>query len=259
MPVLGFGTYKIPRGKPAVRTVGWAIEAGYRLIDTARMYGNEREVGRAIRESGIPREDFFVTTKLWNSDHGFESTLAAFDRSLKRLDVGQIDLYLIHWPVEGLRGESWKAMETLLEKRKCRAIGVSNYTVRHLEELLADSSTVPTVNQVEFSPFLYQRDLLEFCLSHGIQLEAYSPLTKSRRLSDPRLHALGTRYDKTPAQILIRWCLQKGTVVIPKSSRKKRIHENADVFDFNISEEDMTLLDSFHEDYRSTWDPTTVP
>lgn len=259
MPVLGLGTYQISTRKSALNAVQWAIEAGYRHLDTASMYGNEREVGQAIRQSGMPREDIFVTTKLWNSDHGYDSTLSAFDRSLKRLGLDQVDLYLIHWPVENLRRESWRALETLLERGKCRAIGVSNYTIRHLEEILRESSTVPAVNQVEFSPFLYQRDLLKFCRDQGIQLEAYSPLTKANRLSDPRLQTIGSKYDKSPAQVLIRWALQKGTVVIPKSSRKERIYENADVFDFDLSQQDMDQLDSCHENYRSTWDPTDEP
>ncbi|MFQ6676272.1 MAG: aldo/keto reductase [Fidelibacterota bacterium] len=258
MPILGLGTYRLSPGRPVANAVRWAIEAGYRLIDTASMYGNERDVGEAIRRSGVPRDQVFVTTKLWNSDHGYESTLTAFDRSLNRLGLTYVDLYLIHWPVEGIRRETWRAMEAVLEGGKCRAVGVSNYMTWHLDELMKDSSTIPAVNQVEFSPYLYQKDLLEYCRSHGIQLEAYSPLTKARRLSDPRLLKIGSRYNKTPAQVLIRWALQKGTVVIPKSSRRERIAENAHVFDFSLSGEDMAVLDSFHEDYRTTWDPTTV-
>jgi len=259
MPIFGLGTFQMRSGKETQQAVLTALEAGYRLIDTAQMYGNEEDVGIALKESGIPREEVFITTKLWNSEHGYQKALNACEESLEKLGLLYVDLYLIHWPVQGLRNETWKAMETLLEKGKCRAIGVSNYMIRHLEELLANSDTVPAVNQVEFSPYLYLKDLLEFCWSHKIQLEAYSPLTKGHKLSDPKLVTLAKRYSKTPAQILIRWVLQKDVVVIPKSSHKERILENADVFDFEISPEDIKLLDSFNQNMRTSWDPTTIP
>jgi diketogulonate reductase-like aldo/keto reductase len=175
------------------------------------------------------------------------------------LGLPYVDLYLIHWPVQKLRNETWKAMETLLEKGKCRAIGVSNYMIGHLEDLLANSDTVPAVNQVEFSPYLYLKDLLDFCRNHKIQLEAYSPLTKGHKLNDPKLASIAKKYSKTTAQILIRWVLQKEVVVIPKSSHRERILENADVFDFEISPTDMKLLDSFNQNMRTSWDPTTIP
>jgi len=259
MPLLGLGTFQAGRGQETQDAVLYALEIGYRLIDTAAMYGNEEDVAEALRQSGISREEVFITTKLWNSDHGYDATIAAGERSLKRLGLSYIDLYLIHWPLKGLRNETWKAMETLLEEGKCRAIGVSNYMIWHLEELLSNSSTIPAVNQVEFSPYLYQKDLLDFCRSHDIQLEAYSPLTKGLKLNDPKLLDTASKYSKNPAQILIRWALQRGIVVIPKSSRKKRIYENADVFDFTISSEDMKVLDSFNEDLRTSWDPSTAP
>ena len=259
MPIFGLGTYQSLSGKETQAAVLCALEAGYRLIDTAAMYGNEEDVGEAVRKSGIPREKVCITTKLWNSDHGYDKALAAFETSRKKLGLSYIDLYLIHWPVEGLRNESWKAFETLLKERKCRAIGVSNYMIRHLEELLSNSSTIPAVNQVEFSPYLYQKDLLEFCRNHDIQLEAYSPLTKGYKLNDPKLVDVASKYSKSPAQILVRWALQKEVVVIPKSSRKERIYENSDVFDFTISPEDMRVLDSFNEDLRTSWDPSTAP
>ncbi|MBD3190638.1 MAG: aldo/keto reductase [Candidatus Heimdallarchaeota archaeon] len=236
-----------------------ALEGGYRLIDTAAFYGNEEEVGKAIKESRVPREEIVVTTKLWNSDHGYISTINAFNESLDKLGLSYVDLYLIHWPVEDLRLESWKALESLYEKGKCKAIGVSNYQIRHLQELLDNSTVVPTVNQVEFHPFLYQKGLLNFCRSNNIQLEAYSPLTKGRKLNDPKLLKIAEKYSKTSAQILIRWCLQKEVVTIPKSSSLKHITENANVFDFNISQEDMNLLDSFNEDLHTSWDPSTIP
>ncbi|MFQ6128895.1 MAG: aldo/keto reductase [Thermoplasmata archaeon] len=259
MPIFGLGTYQAERGRETREAVLQALRAGYRLIDTAMIYGNEKDVGKGLRKSGIPREDVFITTKLWNWDHGYDAAIAAFERSLKRLELSYIDLYLIHWPVEGLRYETWKAMEKLLEEGKCGAIGVSNYTIRHLEELLNTSSTVPAVNQVEFNPYLYQKDLLDFCRFHDIQLEAYSPLTRGLRLNDPKLVAIASTYSKSPAQILIRWGLQHGVVVIPKSSKRERIYENADVFDFAISPEDMRILDSLHENLRMVWDPSEVP
>jgi diketogulonate reductase-like aldo/keto reductase len=259
MPLFGLGTYQARSGQQTQKAVHSALEAGYRLIDTAAMYGNEEDIGEVVRKSGVPREEVFITTKLWNSDHGYEKTLAAFEEGRKRLGLSYVDLYLIHWPVEGLRSESWKALERLQKEGRCRAVGVSNYMTRHLEELLGNSSTIPAVNQVEFSPYLYQKDLLEFCRNHNIQLEAYSPLTKGHKLDDPKLAEVASKYSKSPAQILIRWVLQHKIVVIPKSSKRERILENADIFDFAISPEDMSLLDSFNEDLRTSWDPSTAP
>ncbi|TET90714.1 MAG: aldo/keto reductase [Methanomassiliicoccales archaeon] len=259
MPIFGLGTFQAERGGETREAVLDAFDAGYRLVDTAAMYGNEEDVGRAVRECGIPREEIFVTTKLWNDDHGYDRAVAAFEESLEKLGLSYVDLYLIHFPVEGLRNESWRALETLQEEGKCKSIGVSNYMIWHLEELLKYSSTVPVINQVEFNPFLYQKDLLEFCHSHNIRLEAYSPLTKGHRLNDPNLAEIALNYSKTPAQILIRWVLQRDIIVIPKSSRKERIYENADVFDFEISHEDMKALDSLNEGLRTSWDPSTVP
>lgn len=259
IPALGLGVYQAESGRETERAVLDALDLGYRHIDTAKAYGNEKDVGRAIKKSGIPREEVFITTKLWNTDHGYDQTKRAFDESRSDLGVDYIDLYLIHWPVEGLRGESWRAMVELLERGDCRSIGVSNYTINHLEELLASSSIVPAVNQVEFSPFLYQRELLRFCRQKGIQLEAYSPLTQGKRLDHPTLVALARKHGKTPAQILIRWAIEHDLVVIPKSVRRSRIEENADVFDFSIVREDMALLDSLDEGFRTCWDPTDAP
>ncbi len=257
MPLFGFGTYRAT-GDEARRSCLWALEAGYRLIDTASLYDNEREVGRAVRESGIPRSDIFVTTKLWNSDHGLERAVSAFDKSLARLGIDYVDLFLIHWPVGGRRGESWRALEKILESGKCLAIGVSNYMIRHLVEVLAMGSTTPAVNQVEFSPYLHQKNLLEFCRSKGIQFEAYGSLTRRRKFTDRGLAALSGKYGKSPAQILIRWALQKSVVVIPKSVNRERIQENADVFDFAISAEDVKTLDAFDEGFRTSWNPADV-
>lgn len=259
MPMLGLGVYQTPPGRVTEEAVKFALKTGYRHIDTASLYGNEESVGNGVRDSVVPREKVFVTTKLWNSDQGYDSALRACEKSLKRLGLGYIDLYLIHWPVSELRGESWKALIELQRRGSCRAIGVSNYTVRHLNELLDSSSVVPDINQVEFNPFLYQRELLRFCEGKGIQLEAYSPLTRGYRLRHPVVLEVARAYSKSPAQILIRWCLQHGLVVIPKSARPERIKENSEVFDFEISSSDMAKLDSLGEDLHTDWDPTEEP
>ena len=254
--MLGLGVYQTPRGHVAEDAVTIALDTGYRHIDTASMYGNEESVGRAILKSGISRQDIWITTKLWNTDHGYERSIEAINESLERLNLDYIDLFLIHWPVKELRAESWKALEYLYDQGVCRAIGVSNYMIWHLEELLGSCEVVPAVNQVEFSPFLYQRDLLNFCNQKGIQLEAYSPLTKGERLNDNALKAIASEYERTAAQILIRWALQHNLVVIPKSADPGRIRENADVFDFTIADEHMELLDDLNEDLRTSWDPS---
>jgi diketogulonate reductase-like aldo/keto reductase len=259
IPVLGLGVYQAASGRETETAVQIALEVGYRHIDTARAYDNERDVGRAVKASGIPREELFITTKLWNSDHGYETTIKAFHESRKQLGVDYIDLYLIHWPVAGLRGESWRALEHLLGQGACRAIGVSNYTIKHLEELLGSSSIVPAANQIEFSPFLYQRELLDFCNQQGIQVEAYSPLTQGKKVNHPALVALATKYGKTAAQILIRWAVGHGLVVIPKSVHRHRIEENAAVFDFSLAAEDLAQLDGLDEGFRTCWDPTDAP
>ena len=259
MPVLGLGVYQSPPGKVTEDAVKAALKFGYRHVDTARIYQNEADVGRALKKSGVPREQVFVTTKLWNSDQGYDSTIRAFNQSLKTLDLEYLDLYLIHWPILALRNESWKAMTTLLENGKTRAIGVSNFTITHLEELLATTNIVPMVNQVEFHPFLYQKDLMDYCNRKTIRLEAYAPLTRTERFDHPLLKALSSKYGKTAAQLLIRWGLQHGLIVIPKSVHAERIRENSDVFDFNISDTDMKEMDSLNENYRTCWNPTGVP
>lgn len=257
IPQLGLGVWQVSAGKPSEAAVLAALEAGYRHIDTASAYGNEPSVGSAIGMSRIPRERIFVTTKLWNTDHN--NPERALDTSLRKLKMDYVDLYLIHFPVQQRR-QSWRALEALRAKGKARSIGVSNFTIAHLRELLAKSETVPAVNQVEFHPYLYQQDLLAFCQAKGIVIEAYSPLTHGERLKDPKLVAVAKRYEaKSTAQILIRWALQHGLVVIPKSSNRRRILENADVFDFEISHDDMKLLDSFNENLRTCWDPSDAP
>ena len=259
MPVLGLGVFQTPPGRVTQEVVKFALKVGYRHVDTARVYGNEEDVGRGIRDSGVPREQVFVTTKLWNADHGYDSALSACEASLRRLGLGYIDLYLIHWPVPELRGETWKALVELQRRGSCRAIGVSNYTIRHLQELLGSSEVTPAVDQVEFNPFLYQEELLRFCDGRGIQLEAYSPLTRGHNLRHPAVLDVARRYSKSPAQVMIRWSLQHGLVVIPKSTHPERIKENSEVFDFEISSADMSKLDSLDEGLHTVWDPTDEP
>ena len=258
MPVLGLGVYLMRPGSETYQAVRTALDVGYRLVDTARFYRNEEDVGRAVRDSGLRREDVFLTTKLWNDDHGYTSALKAFDFSLKRLGLGYIDLYLIHFPVTNLREESWRALENILDSGRARAIGVSNYTVHHLKALLRHSSAVPAVNQVEFSPFLYQRELLEFCRKQRIQVEAYAPITAGHRLDDPRITAIAAKHGRTNAQVLLRWAIQHDVVVIPKSVHADRIAENAQIFDFELTGEEMSALDGLHDGFRSSWNPTAV-
>ena len=259
MPVLGLGMWQAGSGKQTRKAVATALEIGYRLFDTAKLYGNESDLGTAIRESGIPREEIFVMTKLWNNDQGYESGLRAFEKSRRELGLDYVDLYLIHWPVPGLRQESWKALLKIRDEGLARSIGVSNYTIRHLEELLRATPAPPAVNQVEFHPFLYQKELLEFCVSKKIQLEAYSPLTRGHRLDHPVIAQIAARHGRTPAQVLIRWSLQHGLVVIPKSIRPERIRENAAVFDFELNADDMKRLDSLDESSHVAWDPEDLP
>ncbi|MFN3694614.1 MAG: aldo/keto reductase [Ignavibacterium sp.] len=258
MPYFGLGVYKAAPGRETIEAVSYALEVGYRLIDTAAVYGNEKEVGIAVAQSGIPREEIFITTKLWNDDHGYDSALKAFDESLKRLQLDYVDLYLIHWPVPGMRKESWKALEKIYVDGRCKAIGVSNYMIKHLEEMKEYAEIIPVVNQVEFSPFLYQKELLEYCRSNKIEVEAYSPLARMKKKDNPVVNSIAKKYNKTHAQILIRWCLEHKLIFIPKSSDKKRIKENAEVFDFQLSKEDMQQLDSLNENFRVSWDPSEI-
>lgn len=256
IPLLGLGVYQSPPGKMTGRAVSYALKIGYRHVDTAYIYGNESDVGKALRESGLRREEVFITTKVWNSDQGYDTTLQACERSLRQLGLRYVDLYLIHWPVQGMSMETWKAMVQLLQEGKARAIGVSNYTIRDLKEILQNSEdvdVVPAVDQVEFHPFMYQRELLQFCNKNSIQLEAYSPLTRAKRLNHPAVVAIAKKYGKTPAQVLIRWSLQHDVVVIPKSIHEERIRENSQVFDFQLDPDDMKYLDSLNENFRSVF------
>ncbi|NVM03178.1 MAG: aldo/keto reductase [Candidatus Helarchaeota archaeon] len=255
IPVLGLGTYQATKIKMIEDAIRRALDVGYRLIDTARMYGNESEVGNAVKKSGIPREEIFITTKVWFTDFGHDAAIKSFNKSLKELDMEYVDLLLIHWPVGGQLLETWKAFEKLFIEEKCRAIGVSNFKISHLKEFLEKSSIIPTLNQVEFHPFLYQEELLNYCRENRIQLEAYSPLTQGRKLNDEDLTKIANKYSKSVAQILIRWCIQHQVVPIPKSSNPERIKQNASIFDFSISPEDMKALDALNQNLRIAWYP----
>ncbi len=257
IPVFGLGVWQI-RGKATVAAVRHALDVGYRLIDTARIYENEKEVGEAVRASGVPRDDVFVTTKVWNDDQGYESTLRACDASLKRLGMAYVDLYLVHWPEPGKRTETWRAMERILKEGRARAVGVSNYMVRHLDELKG-SAVAPAVNQIELHPFLQPREAIDACRQRGIVVEAYSPLARGRRMKDKTINAVAAKHGKTPAQVMIRWGLQHGFVEIPKSARPERIEENADVFDFTLGAADMEALGGLDEQRHTAWDPTREP
>lgn len=258
MPQLGFGVFQVPEEETA-RAVTTALEAGYRSVDTATAYGNERAVGRALAASGLPREELFVTTKLWNSDQGYDSTLAAFDTSLAKLGLDQLDLYLIHWPTPArdLYVETWKAMEKLLVDGRVRAIGVSNFQPAHLTRLLDEGGVVPAVNQIELHPGLQQAELRDFHARHGIVTEAWSPLAQGASLKDPLITGIADRYGKSPAQVVLRWHVQLGNVVIPKSVTPARIKENIDVFDFALTEDDMAAIARLDEGHRTGPDPDT--
>jgi diketogulonate reductase-like aldo/keto reductase len=242
MPILGLGVWQMFRGEETEKAILWALEAGYRLIDTAKFYGNEVSVGNAVRKSGIARNEIFVTTKLWPSD--FFRVRAAFQDSLDKLGLASIDLYLIHWPIPVVKSAVWKSLEKIYAQGLVRAIGVSNYSVNQLKALVSRAKIPPAVNQVRFHPFSYKRELVDFCKSKNIVLEAYSPLARGKKLHDSMIADIAKKYGKTPAQIMIRWSLQHGLIAIPKSSRKERIVENAAVFDFQIENNDMTLLDN---------------
>ena len=256
LPQLGLGVFQIPPGEPTRGAVAAALEAGYRHVDTAAIYRNEADVGAAIRTSGLPPGSVWVTTKLANAEQGASSARQAFEASLERLGLDAVDLYLLHWPHE-LRVESWRVLEALHAEGLAREIGVSNFLVRHLDELLAHASVPPAVNQIELSPFLYgsREDTLCRCAEHGIVVEAYSPLTKGRRLDDSTVTAIAAELGRTSAQVLIRWSLQKGFVVLPRSSNRERIAENAAVFDFALDDAQMARLDALDEGLTTGWDP----
>jgi diketogulonate reductase-like aldo/keto reductase len=275
IPVIGFGVFRIPDGVEVEGAVKTALDAGYRLIDTAMIYKNEEGTGKAIRESGIAREEIFVTTKLWNTDQGYDSALSAIDASLARLGMSYVDLYLVHWPSASedmlpdgttfvsldKRKDTWRAMEEILRSGKARAIGVSNYMQNHLEEMSAYATVMPAVNQIELHPYLYKRDLLEYCKEHNIVVEAHSPLAPVADVKSTGYDAIdtiATKYGKSSSQVLIRWSLQHGLIPLPKSIRPERIIENIEVFDFEIDATDMDVLDSMNIDLHVRRDPRSL-
>lgn len=251
MPLLGLGLYKITDDAEAETAITAAVQNGYRLFDTASAYKNEEFVGHALAKCGIPRKDLFVTTKIWNNAQRLGDVEASLQRSLDRLGLDYIDLYLIHWPVPGCFLNTWKDMEKILESGRALSIGVSNFETRHLEELRRVSGIVPAVNQIECHPLCYPKELIEYCQSNGIQVQAYAPLARGAYLDNDILCVLGTKYAHTPAQVGLRWAIQKGISVIPKSTHPERIASNARIFDFTIDQEDMDLLDTLNQNYHS--------
>ncbi|HFU7080972.1 TPA: aldo/keto reductase [Bacillus cereus] len=254
MPWFGLGVFKVEDGPELVEAVKSAIKAGYRSIDTAAIYGNEKAVGEGIRagikEAGISREDLFITSKVWNSDQGYETTLAAYEESLKKLELDYLDLYLVHWPVEGKYKDTWRALETLYKEKRVRAIGVSNFQIHHLQDVMKDAEIKPMINQVEYHPRLTQKELQAFCKEQGIQMEAWSPLMQGQLLDNETLQEIAEKHGKTTAQVILRWDLQNGVITIPKSTKEHRIIANADIFNFELTKEDMEKIDALNQNHR---------
>ena len=255
MPLLGLGVYKATGENEVEQAICHAAKAGYRLIDTASAYANEDGVGRGIAQCGVPRKDLFITTKIWNNAQRLGDVEGAFKSSLERLQFDYVDLYLIHWPVPGCFLNTWKEMEKLLESGRAQSIGVSNFDIRHLEELAKYSDIIPAVNQIEFHPYWYQKELLEYCKDRGIQVQAYAPLARGAYMDNDIMCVLATKYAKTPAQIGLRWSLQKGVAVIPKSTNPERIQDNSEIFDFELEEEDMAIIDTLNQNLRTAGIP----
>lgn len=259
MPGFGLGVFKVEEGPELVNAVKIAIKHGYRSIDTAAIYGNEEGVGRGIREglkeAGISRENVFVTSKVWNADLGYDATIAAYETSLKKLGLDYLDLYLIHWPVEGKYKETWRALETLYKEGKVKAIGVSNFQVHHLKDLMEDAKIKPVINQVEYHPRLTQKELQAFCEKHHIQLEAWSPLMQGELLNNEVLTEIANKHNKSVAQVILRWDVQNGIITIPKSTKEHRIVENASIFDFELTKEEIERIDELNQNHRVGPDP----
>ena len=255
MPLLGLGVYKATGENEAENAIISAVESGYRLIDTASVYKNEENVGRGIASCGIPRSELFITTKVWNTAQRLGDIQGAFERSLDRLKLDYVDLYLIHWPVPGCYLSTWKVLEEIQKSGRALSIGVSNFEIRHLEELEANSGIIPAVNQIECHPLCYPKELIDYCQDKGIQVQAYAPLARGAYLDNDVMCVLGTKYAHTPAQIGLRWATQKGISVIPKSVHPDRIRSNGNIFDFTIEQEDMDLIDTLNENFHSSHIP----
>ena len=255
MPLLGLGVYKATGENEAENAIISAVESGYRLIDTASVYKNEENVGRGIASCGIPRNELFITTKVWNTAQRLGDIQGAFERSLDRLKLDYVDLYLIHWPVPGCYLSTWKVLEEIQKSGRALSIGVSNFEIRHLEELEANSGIIPAVNQIECHPLCYPKELIDYCQNKGIQVQAYAPLARGAYLDNDVMCVLGTKYAHTPAQIGLRWATQKGISVIPKSVHPDRIRSNGNIFDFTIEQEDMDLIDTLNENFHSSHVP----
>lgn len=259
IPGIGLGLWKNTNRGECAASVTAALEAGYRHFDTAQAYGNEVFLGGALQASSVPREEIFVTTKIAVQNFGHSHVLNSFENSLENLQVEYVDLLLLHFPVPMLRGKSWRALEEIHATGKARTIGVSNYTIRHLKELLNDCTVRPAVNQVELHVFLQQPELVEFCKDQGIVVEAYSPLAHGHDIDDPLLAEIAQKYARTPVQIMLRWCVEQGTVPLPKSIHANRIQENMNVFDFALSAQDIAALATLNRNHRTCWDPTNIP
>ncbi|AYC30207.1 aldo/keto reductase [Paenisporosarcina cavernae] len=258
MPRLGLGVYKMTDREESIQAMTTALSHGYRAIDTATIYENEKEVGEAFRASGLKREEVFITSKVWNSDQGYDSTLKAFENSLKLLDLDYLDLYLTHWPVKEKFVDTYRAIERLYDEKLIRVPGVSNHHQHHLEELFAKANVKPMVNQIELHPRLTQFDLRNYCADNNIAVTSWSPLARGGLLEEPSLVRIGAKYGKSPAQIIIRWHLQHDLIVIPKSVTPERIKENADVYDFELSFEDMKNIDALNMNERTGSDPDNI-
>jgi diketogulonate reductase-like aldo/keto reductase len=259
MPLFGLGVWRLESGKETRDAVSYALELGYKHIDTASMYNNEEDVGVAIQESSLPREKLFITTKVNSSELGYDSTLEACERSLKKLKLTYIDLFLIHKPVEGYRQNTWKALEKLKHESICRSIGVSNFSPKHLNEIFKICEFIPAVNQIEMNPFLAQKNISEFCRSKNIHITGYCPLARTEKSNDPTLVNVANECGKTWAQVMVRWGLQKQLTTIPKSANSERIRENSDVFNFELNEKQMQRLDDLDEGFRLRPDPNQLP
>lgn len=260
LPLVGFGTWQIGPDATAARVVAKALKIGYRIIDTAKIYGNERGIGQAIRESGIPREEIFVTNKVWNDDHGYDRTLKAFEATLDRLGLDYLDLYLIHWPATSRRQDSWRALERLYHEGRIKAAGVSNYTVEHLQNLIDHSDMPPAVNQFEFHPFIYrqQAELLQFCKEQKILVEAYSPISRISNEQHAPIRHIAERLNRSPQQIILRWCVEHGTLPLARSENPGHMADNLAVNSFALSPDDMKTMDALSDGHRVTWDPASM-